>query len=129
MAAIQLWKNKEKGEIDPLLFSTIADKKARSIGTEDRGKNKGTQLRRFFDEIIRLNSQAQRPEADWNIILPQLHMIIAKAAYARGRNLVTDSFVNLMQDAINQVQDRNDLKILSNFFESFMGYYKMHKPN
>ncbi len=129
MPAIELWKDRKKRELDPLLFSTIADQKARDIGREDNRKNKGTQLRRFFDEIIRLNSQAQRPEADWNLILPQLHMLIAKAAYAKGRNLVTDSFVNLMQDGIHQIKDKEDLKIFTNFLESFMGFYKVYKPN
>ncbi len=129
MAAIQLWKNKEKRELDPLLFSTIADQKAKDIGQEDPRKNKGTQLRRFFDEVLRLNSQAQRPESQWDLILPQLHMMIAKTAYAKGRNLVTDSFVNLMKDSIHQVQDKDDLKVFTNFLESFMGFYKVYKPN
>lgn len=129
MAAIELWKDREKRVLDPLLFSTFADQKARDIGTEDNRKNKGTQLRRFFDEVVRLNSQAQRPDGDWNLILPQLHMLIAKAAYAKGRNLITNSFVTLMQDAIHQVKDKDDLKILTNFLEAFMGFYKMYKPN
>lgn len=118
----------EKKELDPLLFSTIADEKAKSIGLEDRNKNKGTQLRRFFDEVVRLNSQAQFRESDWNLILPQLHMMIAKVAYAKGRKLVTASFVNLIHDGIHQIKDKDDLKVFSNFLESFMGFYKAYKP-
>lgn len=129
MAAIQLWKDREKKELDPLLFSTIADERAEAIGREDRRKNKGTQLRRFFDEVVRLNSQAQSQESDWNLILPQLHMMIAKVAYAKGRGLVTDSFVNLVKDGIHQVKDKDDLKVFANFLESFMGFYKAYKPN
>lgn len=129
MSTIQLWKDKETEELDPLLFSRIAQEQAQRIGQEDSRKNKGTQLRRFFDEIVRLNNQAQRPESDWNLILPQIHMIIAKAAYAKGRNLVTDSYVTLMQDGIYQIKDKKDLKVFSNFLESFMGFYKVYKPN
>jgi CRISPR-associated protein Csm2 len=128
MATIQLWKDRDNKVLDPLLFSVIADERAKAIGNENFRKNKGTQLRRFFDEVIRLNSQAQQREADWYIILPQLHMMIAKVAYAKGRNLVTDSFVNLIKDGIMQVEDRDDLKVFSNFLESFMGFYKTYKP-
>lgn len=129
MAAIQLWKDRGKRELDPRLFSVIADEKARLIGLEDTRKNKGTQLRRFFDEIVRLNSQAQRKGTEWNHILPQLHMLISKAAYAKGRRLVTDSFVVLLKDTILQVQDKADLKVLTGFFEAFMGFYKVYKPS
>ena len=129
MAEIQLWKDREKRIVDPLLFSTIADEKARLIGLEDNRKNKGTQLRRFFDEIVRLNGMAQKPGAEWEHILPQLHMLIAKAAYAKGRKLVTDSFVNLLKDSILQVKDKDDLRVMTSFFESFMGFYKVYKPN
>ena len=129
MSQIQLWKDREKREVDPEFFSIIADEKAKSIGLEDNRKNKGTQLRRFFDEIVRLNSQAQRKGTDWNHILPQLHMLISKAAYAKGRKLVTDSFVELLKGTIMQVRDKDDLKVLTSFFEAFMGFYKVYKPN
>ncbi len=102
MAMITLWKDTEKKTLDPLLFSREADRLALQIGNEDRNKNKGTQLRRFFDEILRLDSLAQTRDADWDLILPRVHMVVAKVAYARGRNLVTDTFVSLMRDGIDQ---------------------------
>jgi len=71
MATIALWKDKDKQLLDPRLFSERAEKFASKIGDEGRkdddGKsvveskfrNKNSQVRRFFDEINRLNSQAQ----------------------------------------------------------------------
>ncbi len=131
MATITLWKDPDEKILDPFLFSQIADDWAVKIskeGQRERDKNKSTQLRRFFDEIIRLNTRAQAQDADWNIILPHVHMVVAKAAYAKGRNLVTDSFVSLMRDGISQVNTKEDLRVFTNFFESFMGFYKMHRP-
>ena len=131
MAIIELWKNPEEKILDPFLFSQIADNLAERIsneGKKERGKNKSTQLRRFFDEITRLNIQAQSQDANWNLILPHVHMVVAKAAYAKGRELVTDSFVALMRDGISQVKSKEDLRIFSNFFESFIGFYKMYTP-
>ncbi|WP_457573888.1 type III-A CRISPR-associated protein Csm2 [Desulfolithobacter sp.] len=128
MATITLWKDKKNRMVDPTLFSTIAEEMARAIGKEDSRKNKGTQLRRFFDELVRINTRAQREGDDWHLTHPLVHMMVAKVAYARGRNLVTESFVNLIRDGIAQVHDREDLQVLTNFLEAFMGFYKVHGP-
>jgi len=128
MDSIKLWKDHDKKKIDPELFSKTADKLAQKIGHEDRRKNKGTQLRRFFDEIVRLNSQAQAEESDWDLILPLVHMVVAKAAYAQGRNLITQSFMDLIKDGISQVKEKDDLQVFTNFLESFMGFYKLYGP-
>lgn len=130
MATIDLWKDRENKLLDPELFSTRAEQLAKSIGTEDEKKNKSTQLRRFFDEINRLNTQAQTDteNLNWHMILPRVHMVVAKTAYAQGRNLVTASFVNLLKESINQIKEKDDLQVFANFFESFMGFYKVYRP-
>lgn len=129
MTMITLWKNSEQKILDPLLFSKIADELAKQVGEEGGEKNnKGSQLRKFFDEILRLDSLAQAQDADWNLILPRVHMVVAKVAYAKGRKLVTDSFVNLMRDGINQINTKEDLRVFTSFLEAFMGFYKMYKP-
>ncbi len=128
MAAITLWKDKKNKQVDPNLFSTIAEEMARTIGQEDRRKNKGTQLRRFFDELVRINTRAQSEGDDWHLTHPLVHMMVAKTAYAQGRGLITESFVNLMRDGIAQVNDRDDLQVFTNFLEAFMGFYKVHGP-
>jgi len=132
MTTIKLWKDKIKGQLDPRLFSKIAKDLAKSIGEDGgRNKNKNSQVRRYFDEIVRLNTQVQ--QADENQfryqILPQVHMLIAKVVYAKGRKLVTDSFVEMMKSGIEQIQDRKDLQVFKNFLESFMGFYKIYGPN
>lgn len=129
MTLITLWKDRNQKILDPFLFSKIAEDHAKAIGHEDRSKNKGTQLRSFFDEILRLDAQAQGENADWKLILPRVHMIVAKVAYANGRNLVTDSFVKLMKDGIAQIHEPDDLHVFTQFLEAFMGFYKMYKPN
>jgi CRISPR-associated protein Csm2 len=55
-------------------------------------------------------------------------MLVAKAAYAQGRELVSPSFVSLLKSGVSQVETRRDLTIFANFFESFMGFYKLHGP-
>ncbi len=128
--ALQLWKNREQKKLDPELFSVKAEEFARKINDEStRTMNKGTQLRKFFDEILRLQTLAQAKDADWNLILPQVHMVIAKTAYAQGRKLVSPSFVNHVRQGIEQVESPEDLRIFSNHMEAFMGFYKMYNQN
>jgi CRISPR-associated protein Csm2 len=87
--------------------------------------NKRTQIRKFYDEVVRLNAAAKANPEDWDTILPFINMLIAKAAYANGRNkLVTDEFVRMLKDCITQVQKPADLDVFASFFESFMGFYR-----
>lgn len=144
--AITLWKDKANKKLEPTLFSETAEKLAQDIGNDGRnrdiaGDNKSTQLRRYFDEVVRLNTQAKAKGADMelntqakangadmDLILPQVHMLVAKVVYAQGRKLVSSSFVEMMKSGISQINDKDDLQVFANFFESFIGFYKMHGP-
>ncbi len=134
---LKLWKDREKRQLDPRLFSNVAEEFAKTLSQDGRKskRNKQTQIRKYFDEVVRLNEMAQtlsnsKEDKDiWeNRILPQIHMLIAKVVYAKGRKLVTDSFINIIKDGINQIQDKEDLQIFTNFLEAFIGFYTfIHK--
>jgi len=129
MTKIELWKDKEQGILDPVLFSKTAEVLAKDIGDDGRNrKNKNSQLRRYFDEVVRLNNLAATGDLPMEQILPQLHMLIAKVVYAQGRDLVTSGFVEMIKSGIGQVETREDLQAFTNFLESFMGYYKIYGP-
>ena len=75
MTNIKLWKDKGKQLLDPVLFSKTAEDLARLIGTEgkkDKNKNKNSQVRRYFDEVVRLNTMVQSGDAGMEQILPQV---------------------------------------------------------
>lgn len=138
MNKIVFYKDTAKGIIDPKLFSEIAEKAALDIAqsgqtpTRDGRKrldhNKRTQIRKFYDEVVRLNGNIKGNPDDWDTVLPFINMLIAKAAYANGRNkLVTDDFVTLLKECIAQVQKPEDLDVFANFFESFMGFYRKYE--
>ena len=126
---ITLWKDRENKKVDPLLFSEKAEDLAKQISESGKKKiNASTQLRRFYDEVNRLNSQAKNQNADWDAIFAQVHMIVAKVAYAQARELVSKDFVTLMKALIRQVKTREDLQVFTAFFEAFMGFYKVYRP-
>ncbi len=127
MSQIPLKKN---GKINPEVFSKEAEKWAERIYNRgERKKNKSSQLRKFYDEFFKLYQRAESfsQENEFNdIIMPQLHMLIPKVVYAKGRNLVTDEFVEMLKDIVLQIKNREDLKIATQFFEAFIGFYRVY---
>jgi len=137
MNKIVFYKDKTKGIIEPKLFSDVAEQTAAAIaksgqvqtrdGRTKLENNKRTQIRKFYDEVMRLNGNVKSKPDDWDVVLPYINMLIAKAAYANGRNkLVTDDFVALLKDCVAQVQKPADLDVFANFFEAFMGFYRQY---
>jgi len=134
----KLWIDKKQKIVDPKLFSEKAEQLAEIIsyeGIQNKRSNKNTQIRKFYDEVIRLNELAKMSEQNldhpqkWAHIKPMVYMINAKAAYAKGRGYITDSFLDFIKTYINDVHDQEDLAVFANLFESFMGYYKCLRPN
>jgi len=128
MANITFYKDRDKRTIRPDLFSHTAEDLAKEFSQAERNLNKRTQIRKFYDEVVRLNSHARANPDDWENILPYVNMLIAKGAYAEGRKLVTQEFVDFMKGSIEQVQEPEDLDVFTNFFEAFMGFYKKYRP-
>ena len=133
MEPMDLWKDREAETLDPTLFSDKAEAFARQLAA-DNEKNKGrvnkrTQIRKFYDEVTRLNQLARTQENRWESIHPMVHMLTAKAAYASGRKLVSNSFLAFIKSCVNQVETRKDLEVFSNLFEAIMGFYRLHGPN
>ena len=123
----KLWKDKNKKLIDPDLFSTRAEELAKSIYGERTGKsNKPTQIRKFYDEVLRFQGILKINPAEFDNILPYLKMLNAKAAYAMGRDLVSKGFKDFISNSLNQVKDKDDFNVFAGLFEAFMGYYKFY---
>lgn len=131
---IELWKDKAKKIPNPELFYKSAENFAEILAKEnkeDRSKklNRRTQLRKFYDELMNIESRAKRRTDAWEVIQALLHLLIAKAAYAKGRQLISDSFLNHIKEIIPKIKDYDDLKLYCDFFEAFMGFYRLHGPN
>jgi CRISPR-associated protein Csm2 len=128
--AIHFYKDKDKRLINPTLFSTTAEKWAETVHNGgNREINRRSQLRKFYDEVLRLNALVKSSPADWDNILPYVNMLIAKAVYAQGRNKISGDFVDFLKEGIRQIQRREDLEVFANLFEAFMGYYRKYGAN
>lgn len=117
--------------IPPTLFSDIAQDKARTIAEAGAGKkNKSTQLRRFYDELVMWYERVQfertpaERQAKYQEVAPFIQMLVAKVAYAKGREHVDECFETLFSHVIRQISDADSLRHAKLFMEAFMGFYK-----
>lgn len=133
MEKIQFWQDKDKQTVDPALFSIRAEAFAKQLaGDHDQSRrkvNKRTQIRKFFDEVVHLNMTAKSRSDEWSSILPLVHMMTAKAAYAKGRDLVSENFLQFIKQSVEQVDDPEDLSVFATFFEAFIGFYRLYGPS
>ena len=127
---VKFWKDKGKKQLDPELFSSMAEQLAKEIADEGGNKtNKPTQIRKFFDEVQRFESMLKAKPSEFDNILPYIKMLNAKVAYAAGRNLVSLRFKDFISGSLAQIKDRDDFYAFAGLFEAFMGYYKFYRPS
>lgn len=118
-------------KINQELFASCAEQWAKVVGDEgkkERDKNKYTQVRKFYDEVLKLKQKLQTEQASVEEVLPYLKMLNAKAAYAKARKHVTDKFVDFIKESIANVKDKESFYVFTTFFEAFMGYYRSYAP-
>ena len=127
-----LWKDREKQLLDPELFSKTAEALAKQVAKDHeqsrKKENKRTQIRKFYDETVRLDTLTKSRSEEWVSIIPIVHMLTAKTAYARGRKLISENFMNFIKVSVNQIERPVDLNVFCNFFEAFMGFYRLYGP-
>ena len=116
------------------LFNNIAKEAAQGVARADSYRNKPTQLRRFYDELLLWETRvSQQPlesqAAKFAECLPFIRMLNAKAAYANGRKLVDRTFVDLMHHTLSEVTNPQTLTTCKYFWEAFMGFYKQERQD
>ena len=102
---------------------------ARVIAGEGGGrKNKSTQLRKFYDELVMWHDKVFAHGADrgatYRELAPFIKMLCAKVTYAKGRDHVSEGFEKLFTHVIRAVDGPETLKQAKLFIEAFMGFYK-----
>lgn len=121
-------------DIPKTLFSDIAKAKAATVFEAGGGKNgrlnKSTQLRRFYDELVlwyekvHFERTPKERAAKYDEVEPFIQMLVAKVAYAKGREHVDECFEKMYAHLIRQITDSDSLKHAKLFMEAFMGFYK-----
>lgn len=83
------------------------------------------QLRRFYGDVkkleMRLKNSSDKDTAFLEI-LPLIKLLKAKAAYARKRELVNESFKNWINDNVDLINDRKEFAAFLLYFEAVVGF-------
>jgi CRISPR-associated protein Csm2 len=117
-------------QISPTLYSDVAERAAQQVAQQIGGRdtNKGTQLRRFYDELIMLQGKAGSSQERFDQQAPYVQMLKAKVAYAMGRKKVDANFDRLLRHVVDQITDPTTFVQAKLFMEAFMAFYKVHGP-
>jgi CRISPR-associated protein Csm2 len=127
---IKFWKDKDKKMVEPELFSNVAGRIAQDIAKESNDRtNTPTQIRKFYDEIVRFDGIIKTNPEEFEKLLPYIKMLNAKAAYAHaresgGKPLISTKFKDFISSSLNNVTSKEDFTVLSSLWEAFMGFYK-----
>lgn len=111
--------------LDADLFAAVAERCARTVGDVNKKFNKPSQLRKFYDELCMWDERVRAEPQKFGEFLPFIRMLNAKAAYAKGRELVDANYEALMNHCLKEVSSAETLHRCKTFFEAFMGYYKV----
>lgn len=111
------------------IFSDIAENAAKKIKSS-KDKNKTTQLRKFYDELVMWSDRIhegkskEEKEEKFNDLIPFIKMLKAKVAYAEARKHITNDFRQIFDCCIDQIKCVNTLRDAKLFMEAVMGYCK-----
>lgn len=110
-------------KINAELFDTKAKYWAEKIAN-DRNKMNKNQLRNFYDKVLDLYEKSQYNDNFNEEILPFVKMLNSKVSYALNRKVANQSFQDMMNQCIKQVNTKKDLETFKYFFEAIVGFYK-----
>lgn len=129
------WKSKENGDfvfdlanITAKTFDTTAQKWSRVIANVDKGVEKN-QLRNFYDKVLELEEKAINTVDDDEFkikVLPFIKMLNSKVVYAKNKQQgsVNQAFVEFMQEALRQINDKKSFQNFKHLFEAVIGFYE-----
>lgn len=114
------------------IYSDTANKVATLILPKGN-KNNSTQLRKFYDEIVKWNNRIQHKPSEkdrnmeFDICLADIKKLKSQAAYAFSRELIDDNYLTLFNHCIDSITSSKNLREVKSFMEATMGYYKYHE--
>lgn len=86
-----------------------------------------TQIRKYYDELVRIQQQAVGSnEEGFKKFLPSIYIVAAKASYAISKKALTQSFGNFIEKNVKSVNKKEDLNDCIMLFEAVLGYLKFY---
>lgn len=84
------------------------------------------QLRKFFGEIKSLEKQIQEGSKLDGEVREEIALLIPTLAYAKGRELITQEFYDVMKLSLQKIATSADFCKFSKFLTAVVAYSKLH---
>ncbi|MCO7254163.1 type III-A CRISPR-associated protein Csm2 [Dickeya oryzae] len=114
---------RQLGKPEATFFDNDAQRFAEQLDQSGK-KDKPSQLRRFYDQLQQLELRINGDEEKLALYLPEIRMISAHLAYAKGRVLISEEFCDTMQHLIRSINTCQHLKNGRLFFEATLGFLR-----
>lgn len=124
--SIQLEKIKLDYTKNEQLFGQTAENWSKQIDNEsNRTQNKINQIRSFYDKVLELQkkSEGMSNEDYKREIFPFVVMLKSKVAYAKTRGLVSKTFVDMINQCVDEATTAPKMLNFKLFFEAIIGFY------
>jgi len=112
------------------LFGNVAKNLAEKIARDGKKKmNKQTQIRKFYNEVLRLSQKAENVRASEykTKVYPFVIMLKSKVAHAKARELISEEFETMINKCVTQANTKEKMELFKLFFEAFIGFYSTYK--
>lgn len=118
------------GWADRIAAIIIDDNKKKKDTNKKKASMNSNQLRKIFTQLKTIKDEVDKNEEN-NLTNEQKNKILLlmpQIAYARGRDLISESFYNLLKECISpkKIIDKDDYKSFVKFYEAVVAYSKMY---
>lgn len=108
-----------------------AEKVVNSLRKGKDASMNSNQLRKIFTHLKTIEDKVERNK-DGQLTTQQMNeilLLMPQIAYAKGRDLITWDFYNLMKECITpkKIKDKEDYKSFVAFYTAIVAYSKMNK--
>lgn len=94
-------------------------------------KDSYTQVRKFYDELLSLQKQVKdlkqnKDDESFEKTLPLIYLLKSKAAYAKGRDNIKNTFYEFITFYISNIKSAKNLDDFVLYFEAVLGYLRFY---
>lgn len=86
----------------------------------DRNKNKSSQLRKYYEFVIRIKDRLRQTNTSYDEMKSEIGRLIPFAEYALTRGKVSDYFQKFISKNVNCIHDEKDFMAFAKHFEAII---------
>lgn len=94
---------------------------------EDKNKNKSSQLRKYYDYVVRIKDSLKYNRKEFEEVLGDIKRLDYYVSYAKTRGKVTDYFVNFIRKNLENVNTKEEFFAFATHFEAIIAYLPKEK--